>query len=418
MKVAIIGAGVGGLCLAQGLKLSNIAVEAFERDASPTPPVHGYRLSISPTGSRALKACLPDALFEKLANHASEPSRSVTFFDQRLRRLLAIDLPHADRRELDAERPVDRKVLRRVLLDGLDGVVRFGKKFVSFEEAPDGRVKARFADGSTTVADLIVGADGANSAVRHELLPEAQRIETGIVAVGGKVPLDEEARALTPPAIMRGPTLILGPRGTFMFLSAIQYGDLPAGGERGQVFDEDREEYVMWGFSARRHRFYFPDKIEDFGGGDLKRAVERLMTDWSPALRRLVEMSDPSTVQSFSVKTSVPVKPWKTRNVTLLGDALHNMPPYRGVGANAALWDAALLRETIVAAERGDQPLLAALANYERRMIEQGFRFVHASLDNTARFHAESPIKRALTKVLFRIMDHAPPLRAAMIGGR
>ena len=110
LKVAIIGAGVGGLCLAQGLKCAGLAVEVFERDASPTSSVAGYRLSISPTGSRALKACLPDAVFERLTQLASAPSRSVTFFDHRLNRLLALDLPNIDRRQLDAERPIGRGV--------------------------------------------------------------------------------------------------------------------------------------------------------------------------------------------------------------------------------------------------------------------------------------------------------------------
>jgi 2-polyprenyl-6-methoxyphenol hydroxylase-like FAD-dependent oxidoreductase len=42
----IVGAGTGGLCLAQGLKLNNISVELFERDYSPTDRLQGYRLSI------------------------------------------------------------------------------------------------------------------------------------------------------------------------------------------------------------------------------------------------------------------------------------------------------------------------------------------------------------------------------------
>src|SRR5208337_3974685 len=418
LKAAIIGAGVGGLCLAQGLKRSGVAVEVFERDASRTSPVEGYRFSISPTGSRALKACLPDAVFESLTQQASEPSRSVTFFDHRLNRLLAMDLPHVDRRQLDAERPIGRAILRRALLDGLDDVVRFGKKFVSFEDGPDGRVTARFADGSTAAADLLIGADGANSAVRHQLLPDAKRIETGIVAVGGKIPLSKDVRALTPQAIMRGTALILGPRGRFMFWSAVQLGDLEAGGEARAGSEEDGEQYVTWGFSAPRERFDFPGRIEELRGDELRRVVVGLLADWNPNLRRLMQESDPSTVSFFSVKTSVPVRPWKTRNVTLLGDALHNMPPFRGVGANAALWDAALLREAIVAAERGDQPLLAALAGYERRMIDHGFRFVRESLDNMARLHAESLIRRAIAKAVFRIIDHAPPLKAAMLGGR
>jgi len=49
------------------------------------------------------------------------------------------------------------------------------------------------------------------------------------------------------------------------------------------------------------------------------------------------------------VKTSVPVPPWQTRNVTLLGDALHNMTPFRGIGANVALRDAAALRRALAA---------------------------------------------------------------------
>ena len=36
LRVVIIGAGTGGLCLAQGLKPNNIAVEVFERDHSPS----------------------------------------------------------------------------------------------------------------------------------------------------------------------------------------------------------------------------------------------------------------------------------------------------------------------------------------------------------------------------------------------
>jgi hypothetical protein len=57
LKVIIIGAGTGGLCLAQGLQSSGIGVEVFERDRTPIDRLQGYRLSINAQGSRALKAC-------------------------------------------------------------------------------------------------------------------------------------------------------------------------------------------------------------------------------------------------------------------------------------------------------------------------------------------------------------------------
>jgi len=315
-----------------------------------------------------------------------------------------------------------------VLLNGLDDVVHFGKKFVSFEDAPDGRVIARFADGTNVASDLIVGADGANSAVRTQLLPEAKRIETGIVAVGGRLPLSAEVLALTPQEIMRGPTPIMGPPGCRMFWNGVRRGG-PGGadkesaprdadeGERSSS-EGDREEYVMWGFSAQRQRFAVFNKLEELDGGELKSVVVRMMAEWHPSLRRLVQMTDPSTIRPLTVKTSIPVPPWKTRNVTLLGDAIHNMPPFRGVGANAALWDAALLRETIVAVDRGEATLPHALASYERQMLDHGFRFVRASLDDMERFHSENLISRMFARAFLRVADRVPALQAKMVRGR
>ena len=271
LAVGIMGAGVGGLCLAQGLKQAGVKVDVFERDATKTSPVEGYRLSLSAAGGKALKSCLPPKTFERLAMTSGEPSRGVTFLDHRMNRLLGIDFPHCDRLSDESERPIGRAALRRVLLDGLDDRVHFGKKFVGYEREANGRAIALFADGSKATADLLVGSDGANSAVRMQLLPEAKRIETGIVAVGGKLPLSEPLRALMLDALMRGPAPILGPRGCFMFVSAMLYGDLA--GDQAGVAPFDREEYMMWGFSARRARFEDGLVIEDLNGCELKRRV-------------------------------------------------------------------------------------------------------------------------------------------------
>ena len=83
LKVMIVGAGTGGLCLAQGLKSHGIPVKVFERDLSPTDRQQGYRLRINPTGNRALKECLPESLFEKLVKSSCKPSQSVSFLDER-----------------------------------------------------------------------------------------------------------------------------------------------------------------------------------------------------------------------------------------------------------------------------------------------------------------------------------------------
>jgi 2-polyprenyl-6-methoxyphenol hydroxylase-like FAD-dependent oxidoreductase len=416
LDVLIIGAGPGGLCLAQGLAASGIGVRVFERDRSPSERVEGYRLGINATGSEALRACLPAARFEALRARSARPSEAVTFLDQRLGKLLDVEIGAS---ASASDHPVSRNVLRRVLLEGLEERVSFGKKLVAFEAAPGPSVRAVFEDGTSATGTLLVGADGASSRVRQQLLPHARRVETGIEIVTGKFALSDGVRARTPPAIWRGPTLVLGPHGRFLFANAVEYPPdealrrygAPVAATPGAAPEDDREEYVMWGFSTWREAFPAPG-VQTLDPPALKSTVLGLMTGWHPKLRQLIQSAEPSSLSAFPAKTSVPIAPWQTSHVTLLGDALHNMTPYRGVGANTALWDAALLTRTLLDVRDGRAPLLDAVARYERQMIEHGFAAVRASQQEMRRLHHKSLLGRLATKTLFRAADRVGPLKA------
>ena len=152
----------------------------------------------------------------------------------------------------------------------------------------------------------------------------------------------------------------------------------------------------MWGFSAHREAFASAN-LETASGEDLKTAVEALVDDWHPALQRLVCSAEPSTITAFSVKTSVPISPWRTGKVTLLGDALHNMTPFRGIGANAALRDAAALRKALGAADRGEQDLILALSRLSEWSNMGSGQFAHRSKRWNAcipRVFLEEPLPR------------------------
>jgi hypothetical protein len=86
---------------------------------------------------------------------------------------------------------------------------------------------------------------------------------------------------------------------------------------------EDGDD-VMWAFVA--HRQLFPASLEGVRGRALRDLVEQSMARWHPSLRRLVASSDEKTVEPF-VFEAAPIKPWPSTNVTLLGDAIHAMPP-------------------------------------------------------------------------------------------
>jgi hypothetical protein len=159
--VIVIGGGIGGLTLAQGLKLAGVSVALYERDHSTTDRVQGYRVHINPTGSRALHACLPAPLFETFERTCGRPGRAIRFLTEQMEVLLSVDGELADRHDaIGRHRSVSRITLRQILLSGLDGIVHFGKTFTRYEERGQ-RLIAHFEDGTSAEGDVLVAAETA-----------------------------------------------------------------------------------------------------------------------------------------------------------------------------------------------------------------------------------------------------------------
>lgn len=411
-QVIVVGGGIGGLCLAQGLSRAGVEVAVYERDRTPTAREQGYRLHINPTGSRALRACLPGELWEVLVATAGDPGRGFGFFDERLRPLVMVE-DEIVTGGLREDHAVSRLTLRQILLAGLEGTVAFGKEFVGY--TPGERVTAHFADGSSVTGDLLVGADGAGSRVRRQFLPGSDRVATGAVGVGGKLELTGATRAWLPERTTQGMNVTIGPR-HFLFTAVFhrrrkpdeareQLGDRvrAAGLDAGPLFAgmEDRD-YVLWAFVTR----------ERGRRGDLKSFVGEAIRNWHPLLRRMVSETAPETVQAFSLRASVPVPAWAPGNVTLLGDAIHSMPPTGGVGGNTALRDAALLSRLVA-----ERPLSEAVADYEAQMRSYGFAAVKES-SAVCRQAIAGRLARARDRTFLRACGAIAPLRRAVFDSR
>ena len=154
---------------------------------------------MSPMGSQALYDCLPPDLFELFRATCGEFGQGFTLVTEHLTELMS--LVGGDRSRpasaIQSHRSVSRITLRRVLMAGIEPVVHFGKRLTSFAALPDGKVEAYFEDGTTARGDVLVGADGVNSAVRKQYLPDAGPIDTGVVALGGKIALTPAIMAST-----------------------------------------------------------------------------------------------------------------------------------------------------------------------------------------------------------------------------
>ena len=426
--VVIIGGGIGGLTLAQGLKRSGVSVAVYERDRTRTDRVQGYRVHINPTGSLALRECLPPHLFEAFTRTCGKPSGAIRFMTEQMKALLTLSFatsPEQAGDEAAKHRSVSRISLRQVLLSGLDDVVHFGKTFVRYEEGPAGRIVARFEDGTSAEGDVLIAADGGGSRVRRQYLPHAQRIDTGIVGIAGKVFLDEESRRQISPALQNSLTLVAGMGGCSLFVAPQEidgvarndFGGNDESVKAGGHFDNTRS-YLMWAFGARREKLGLGGSAEEITGEPLRAAVLRAMAlrSWDETFQKLVRLSDIDTINAIAIRTSVPVSSWPTRRITLLGDAIHAMTPYQGIGANVALKDAQRLCRALTAADRGERPVIDAIRDYEAEMVVYGFRAVRRSLHAMHQSITDNPLRLMMSRAMLRLIDRVAPLKRWMTG--
>ena len=244
-RVLVIGAGTGGLALAHGLVRAGIDVQVFERDALRTEGLHGYRVGIDPDGSRALHALLPPDLYDTFVATQARAPRWFNMLTEQLHEVLAIELP-VETDPVESEKSVSRMTLRQVLMTGLEDVIKFGKEFTGFEQHADGTVTAHFADGSSAIGDLLVGADGVGSRVRKQYLPQARQEDTGIIAIAGKLPISEESTSLVPPRVFQGISMIQAPKGYFCILHVMEFKWDRSGKIKNGIGGTDAELIEIW----------------------------------------------------------------------------------------------------------------------------------------------------------------------------
>jgi 2-polyprenyl-6-methoxyphenol hydroxylase-like FAD-dependent oxidoreductase len=400
LRVAVAGGGLGGLCLAQGLLRAGADVTVYERDASLAGRRQGYRLHVDARAGLALQACLPPeslALFQATCGQAS---RRLTVVSETLRVLheqVSAD-PGADPyAPATLSTSVNRLTFREVLASGLDGRIVFGHELTGYEVVPDG-VRLHFAGGRSADADLLVGADGVNSAVRRQYLPGAGPSDTGGRCIYGKTPLGPEVRI--PAVLTDGFTAVVGGR-IGMAVGVVHFRQPPQ-----TLGLSPAQDYLMWAVAGDGRDFGVPDdQLTALDPAGLHALSAELIKGWHPDLRTLHAQADIDETFAIRVRASPPVPAWPPSRVTVLGDAVHAMSPARGSGANTALKDAGLLCQTLTAAAADGADVVAAIGDYERQMREYGYAAVAAS----RQAETETGARRSrLLFWLYRRLAHRP----------
>ncbi|WP_436533346.1 FAD-dependent oxidoreductase [Actinoplanes sp. HUAS TT8] len=349
-RVLISGAGLGGLALAQALHRGGVDVAVYERDPTPATRNQGYRLHIDANGNAALRACLPPAVLDLVRDTSGVNGDLVATYGQRLERYFAQEFPGIPESEISN---VDRDTFRRGLLTGVEDRVVFGRTITGYRIADSGRVRIEFAEGGTDEGDLLVGADGVGSAVRGQLIPGFGPRDLGLRCIYGRMPIDAGTEPLIPAEFDRGFSWVAGDNGIGVGFAPVRYRHRPGG-------------YLMIALVTT------PERI----GPDLHGTVIEATSSWDPRIKTIIGYGDSTSFFPITIRASDRIDPWQSGPVTLLGDAIHTMPPAGGVGANTALQDAATLAAELLS----DKDLPGAVAAYERVMLPRGFDTVENSV--------------------------------------
>ena len=370
MHVVVAGAGIGGLTLAGLLTrlLPSAQVTVLERDTGLQGRPQGYGVGLR--RSQGLEVLARLGVADEVEQHA-RPIEAFTLVDRRgrvLRRARAVR--SGDPEQLVA---IARTDLRRLLVDVLPpGTVRFGR---TARGLVDGDRPRLLLDGGAELAgDLVVAADGARSSLRRSFVGRELRY-VGLTRIGSVVPRVEH------PLLEGGAVMTLG-RGCSTFVQAFSAG------------------LLAWSFTVSAPE----DALADSSPAELL-GIARVATEgWHDPVPRLLAATDPATVTVRGLYDLPALERVRGRRVVLLGDAAHAMTPYRGVGANMAMLDAAELVAALVGAQTIDE----GLDRYEREMRPRNESAVDRSHAAAVSLHARGGLA---------LLRRDVGLRAAQIRG-
>jgi 2-polyprenyl-6-methoxyphenol hydroxylase-like FAD-dependent oxidoreductase len=348
-KVAIIGGGPGGLTLARLLQQQGVTVHVYERDASPQFRLQGSALDLH--HDSGLKALAAAGLLEEFKRAYRPGADAMVVVNGQLEVLLD---QHTDRvaQDFGAEgfRPeIDRGPLRDLLVASLQaGTVIWDARFTAMQPAGAGW-DINFENGTHAYADVVIAADGANSKVRP-YLTDVRPVYCGFTLLEGAIP----NAALRVPALWQ----------------LIQGGSLTAL-EKGQTISfltKGDGALNFWVWVKKPEDWLANSGITWTDRATLAAWFTQEFSTWSPQWQDLFANESLTVVPRPSYYLPLD-QPWPSQpNLTLLGDAAHQMPP-NGEGVNQAMLDALDLAEALGGVHFNT--IGQAIASFEEQMRQR-----------------------------------------------
>jgi len=328
-RIAIVGAGIGGLTLALALRQRGLQAEIYEQ--APELTEIGAAVALSANATRELRRL---GVLDAVMAASTEPSELI-FRNWRDGRRVASHPVHAglayQTRFGAPYCGIHRADLQQALAAALGGAgLNLGRRLSSIAEQADG-IALAFEDGGRAVADLVVGADGVRSVVRGFVTQGAGTVYSGTSAFRGIVPASRLLSLPDPLAIQ----FWMGPGAHLL-------------------------HYAIGGAGQDVNYFAVVDGPAAFPPGRSTIPVEpgaalAAFAGWHPAVTEMIAATQhPLRWGLFTVPQP---RLWHRGRAVLLGDSAHAMVPHHGQGANTTIEDAITLAE-LLAREGGTPEVL------------------------------------------------------------
>jgi 2-polyprenyl-6-methoxyphenol hydroxylase-like FAD-dependent oxidoreductase len=348
-KIAIVGGGPGGLTLARLLQLKGADVKVYERDENRNVRLQGATLDLHfESGLKAIEAAgLMDAF---KANYRPDNDRyrvvdenGVVFHDDHEKESTGAFGDEHFRPE------IDRGPLRDILLDSLQpDTVVWDSHIVSLENK-ENVWEIVFKNGNIATADIVIGADGANSKIRP-FVTSIKPVYSGVTYLVCNIP-NSEKNAPKMHDLVKGGKISAMANSKTLFLSAKGDGSL--------------DFYIGWKVSEN----WAAESGIDFKNN--KQVLEWFKEEFGDWDSMWLELFDYDQTHFVSRPLyGMPLDQyWETQGtITLLGDAAHLLPP-NGEGVNSAMLDALDICENLTSGKFTD--IKSAIGNYEKQMFEK-----------------------------------------------
>ncbi|KAJ1565917.1 hypothetical protein HK405_011339, partial [Cladochytrium tenue] len=324
MKALIIGGGVAGPALALELARRGHAVEIFDKVAAPAPgeewvpPAVGGSVIMNENIMRAIKHL--GLLDEVTAVGSTVVRNQLGRFDGTP---FAV-FPTFDGDEFKTTGALRNEIARIInsAMNAAGVTLQLSKKLVKIDQPADGGVTAHFEDGSSAHGDILIGADGINSAVRTLLFPDVKLKKSQYNGYFAVSPLNGT------PAPSEFTVLLNGSTGNSAFT-------MPSG-----------DEMIYWGmYESRPQGNEYGIDVWDFTN-DLDKERERMVSlveKWKLPKHFHEFAQRTARVININFAAVPPMPKWHDKNCLLVGDSAHGLFPFIGQGAGMSLEDVVVL---------------------------------------------------------------------------